>query len=200
VRALPALAALLLAAGAGASAAQEPPRFAAEPSMTRGAADAAVTIFEWSDYQCPFCRRAEETLARLLVEFPGSVRIVYKDFPLRSHDRALPAALAARCAGAQGRYWEYHDLLFVAQPDFSRDELVGYAKRLGLDVPSFATCLDGERFRDAVRADQREGRDAGVQYTPTFFINGEKIEGALPIETFRAAIHRALEEAGAARR
>ena len=123
-------------------------------------------------------------------------RSVVKDFPLRSHPNAMPAANAARCAGAQARYWEYHDLLFVAQPEFSRDHLIGYARRLGLDVEPFTECLDAPRFRDAVLADLREGREAGVRATPTFFINRRKIEGALPIEEFRAAIKQALREAG----
>jgi protein-disulfide isomerase len=200
VRALGVVTALLLAVWAGDAAAQEPPRVTADPAMIRGAPAAPVTIVEWSDYQCPYCRRVEGTLASLLVEFAGSVRIVFKDFPLASHDRALPAALAARCAGAQGRYWEYHDLLFVAQPEFSRDQLVGYARRLGLEAASFTTCLDTARFQDAVLADRREGREAGVEGTPTFFINGEKLVGALPIEDFRAAIRRALDAAGPARR
>jgi protein-disulfide isomerase len=190
-----AAAALLLIAGAGAVSAQEAPRFNADPAMTRGPAAAPVTIFEWSDYQCPYCKRAQVVLARLQAEFPDTVKITFKDFPLPTHERALPAALAARCAGAQGRYWEYHDLLFVAQPDFSRDELLGYARRLGLDTPPFTECLDSARFRDAVLADQREGLDAGVGGTPTFFINGRKIEGALPLEEFREAIRQALREA-----
>ena len=109
--------------------------------------------------------------------------------------RAVPAAVAARCAGAQGRYWEYHDLLFLAQPDFSREDLLGYARRLGLDVDAFTQCFDTARFQDAVLADQREGREAGVRATPTFFINGRKIEGALPIETFREAVQQALRQA-----
>lgn len=195
-----AAAALLLTAWGGLASAQEAPRFNADPAMTRGPAAAPVTIFEWSDYQCPYCKRAQEVLARLQAEFPETVKIAFKDFPLRSHDRALPAALAARCAGAQGRYWEYHDLLFVAQPDFSREELLGYARRLGLEAPPFTECLDSARFQDAVLADQREGRDAGVRATPTFFVNGRKIEGALPIEVFREAIEQALREAGAPRR
>jgi len=190
-------AALLLTAWGGVASAQEAPRFNTEPAMIRGPAAAPVTIFEWSDYQCPYCKRAQEILARLQAEFPETVKIAFKDFPLRSHDRALPAALAARCAGAQGRYWEYHDLLFVAQPDFSRDQLVGYARRLGLDAAAFTECLDSARFQEAVLADQREGRDAGVRATPTFFINGRKIEGALSIEAFREVIQRALREAGA---
>jgi protein-disulfide isomerase len=187
---------LLLAAWAGSATAQDPPRFTADPAMTRGPAAAPVTIFEWSDYECPYCRRAQETLQRLQGEFRETVRFVVKDFPLRSHQNALPAALAARCAGAQDRYWEYHDLLFVAQPAFARDDLIGYARRLGLDVPAFTECLDTARFRDAVLADQREGREAGVRATPSFFINQRVIQGAVPIEEFRAAIRQALREAG----
>jgi len=193
---LPVAAGLLLAAWAAAAGAQDAPRFTADPAMTRGSAAAPVTIYEWSDYECPFCKRAQEVLLRLQGEFPDTVRLVFKDFPLRSHPNALPAALAARCAGAQGHYWAYHDLLFVAQPDLSRDDLIGYARRLGLDAPAFTECLDSSRFRDAVLADQREGREAGVRATPTFFINQRKIEGALPLDEFRDAIKQALRDAG----
>jgi protein-disulfide isomerase len=193
---LRAAAGLLFAAWTAVAAAQEAPRVTVDPAMSRGPADAAVTIVEWSDYECPYCKRAQEVLLRLQGEFPDTVRLVFKDFPLRSHPGAIPAASAARCAGAQGRYWEYHDLLFVAQPDFSRDHLVGYARRLGLDVEQFSECLDGGRFLDAVRADQREGVQAGVRATPTFFINQRKIEGALPLEEFRAAVKQALRESG----
>lgn len=189
-------AALVLAASAAVGGAQEPPRFTADEAMTRGPAGAPVIIFEWSDYECPYCKRAQEILHRLQGEFPDTVRVVFKDFPLRSHPQALPAALAARCAGVQGRYWEYHDLLFVGQPDLSRDHLIGYARRLGLDTPAFTECLDSARFRDAVLADQREGREAGVRATPTFFINQRRIEGALPLDEFRAAIKQALRDAG----
>jgi len=192
------LAATLLLLTGVAGAAPGVPGVIVDPARTRGPEAAPVTILEWSDFQCPFCQQAQDTMARLLGEFPDSVRLVFKDFPLRSHEGALPAALAARCAGAQGRFWEYHDLLFVAQPAFAREELLGYARRLGLDVPRFTECLDAARFRDAVAADQREGRAAGVRATPTFFVNGEKIEGALPIEDFRDAIRRALRAAGAA--
>jgi protein-disulfide isomerase len=187
---------LALAAWVAGASAQEPPRFTVDSAMTRGPATAPVTIVEWTDYECPYCRRAQEVIARLQGEFPDTVRLVLKDFPLRSHPNAVPAASAARCAGAQGRYWEYHDLLFVAQPAFARADLIGYARRLGLDVGSFTECLDGGRHLDAVTADQREGREAGVRVTPTFFINGRKLEGALPLEDFRAAVREALRESG----
>ena len=194
-----AAAGLVLAAGAALvapGAAQETPRFTVDPVMARGPATAPVTIFEWSDYECPYCRNAQELLSRLQGEFPDAVRLVYKDFPLPSHPGALPAASAARCAGAQGRYWEYHDLLFVAQPAFARVDLIGYARRLGLDVGAFTACLDSDRFREAILADQREGREAGVRGTPTLFINRRKIEGAPPLEELRAAVRRALGETG----
>lgn len=121
---------LLLAAGlllltGVAGAAPGVPGAIVDPARTRGPEGAPVTILEWSDFQCPFCREAQPVLARLLAEFPEQVRLVFKDFPLRSHELAVPAALAARCASTQGRFWEYHDLLFVAQPAFARDELAG---------------------------------------------------------------------------
>ena len=130
-----------------------------------------------------------------MAEFPDRVRLVYRDFPLDFHAGARPAAEASRCAAALGRFWEYHDLLFVAQPEFGREQLVGYAKRLGLDQQAFASCLDSGRFRDAVDADINEGRARGVRGTPTFFINGRRLVGAQPIEAFREAIRDALEDA-----
>ena len=102
------------------------------------------------------------------------MRLVYKDFPLPSHSLAMPAHEAARCAGEQGRYWAYHDVLFERQPRFER-------------------CLDSRRFRAAVEADFAEGRELGVRSTPTFLINGKPIVGAQPVDRFRAAIDDALQ-------
>jgi len=120
------------------------------------------------------------------------VRLIYKDFPLPSHDLAMPAAEAARCAGEQSRYWAYHDVLFDRQPRFQRDDLVTYAMNLKLDRDRFERCLDRRTFRAAVEADFAEGRELGVRSTPTFLINGKPLVGAQPIETFRAAIDDAL--------
>jgi protein-disulfide isomerase len=120
------------------------------------------------------------------------VRLVFKDFPLGSHERARPAAEAARCAAALGRFWPYHHRLFANQPRFARDELVQYAIEVGLERGPFTRCLDEGRFRDAVEADVAEGRAAGVRGTPTFFINGERLVGAHPVENFRSAINDAL--------
>ena len=133
----------------------------------------------------------------MLQEFKGKVRVVHKDFPLPSHAGALPAAEAARCAGAQGVFWEYHDLLYLSVPDFSRDDLIRYAGRLNLDRDAFATCIDTRRLRKDVHADVVEGRAIGVRGTPTFLVNGALLVGAQPIEAFRQAIREALKEAGA---
>ena len=120
------------------------------------------------------------------------MRLVYKDFPLPSHSLAMPAHEAARCAGEQGRYWAYHDVLFEQQPRFERPDLVAYAINLNLDRERFERCLDGHTYRAAVEADFAEGREMGVRSTPTFLINGKPLVGAQPIENFRAAIDEAL--------
>ena len=129
-----------------------------------------------------------------MAEFPDKVRLVFKDFPLGFHEGALPAAEAARCAGEHGRFWEYHDLLFVAQPAFSKTDLLGYAARLGLPAEPFAACLESTRHRDAVMADFAEGRAAGVRGTPTFFVNGRRLVGAQPFQVFQKAVQDALAD------
>jgi protein-disulfide isomerase len=120
------------------------------------------------------------------------VRLVFKDLPLASHALARPAHEAARCAGALGRYWPYHDRLFAAQPAFERDDLIRYAAEVGLDRGAFTTCLDERRFASAVEADVAPARGLGIRSTPTFLINGRPLVGAHPIETFRSAIDDAL--------
>lgn len=112
------------------------------------------------------------------------------------HTLARPAHEAARCAGALGRYWPYHDKLFAAQPAFERADLVRYATELGLSAEVFTRCLDSHRYASAIEADVAQARSLGIRSTPTFFINGRPVVGAQPIETFRAAIDDAL---GAAR-
>ena len=134
-------------------------------------------------------------LGEILREFPGRVRVVHKDFPLPSHKGARPAAEAARCAAAQGAFWEYHDLLYLAVPDFSREDLVRYAGRLSLDRDAFAACIDTRQFRKQVEADVAEARAIGIRGTPTFLVNGTVLVGAQPIEAFREAVREALRDA-----
>ena len=132
-------------------------------------------------------------LDRVLTEYRGRVRLVYKDFPLPGHTLAPMAHEAARCAGAASKYWEYHDRLFQAQPNFVRADLLRYASDLGIPPEPFAQCLDAGRFRKLVDADVEQGRGLDVDGTPTFFINGQRIEGAAPFETFKAVIDEALQ-------
>jgi protein-disulfide isomerase len=136
-------------------------------------------------------------LGQVLEEFRGKVRIIHKDFPLPSHGGAIPAAEAARCAAAQGVFWEYHDMLYMAVPEFSRHDLVRYAGRLAIDRDAFAACVDSRQFRKQVETDLAEGRALGVRATPTFVINGTLVVGAQPIEAFREAVRDALKDAGA---
>ena len=120
------------------------------------------------------------------------MRLVFKDLPLPFHPMARPAHEAARCAGARGQYWAYHDRLFREQPAFDRDALIGYAVDLGLDRESFAKCLEQRAFASEVDADVAQARALGITGTPTFVINGTPMVGAHPVENFRAVIDEAL--------
>lgn len=124
------------------------------------------------------------------------MRLVFKDLPLAIHDLARPAHEAARCAGAAGRYWAYHDRLFAEQPRFQREHLIRYAVELGLDGTEFARCLDERRHAAAVDADLAEARALGIASTPTFLINGRRLVGAHPVENFREVIEEALRGRG----
>lgn len=127
-------------------------------------------------------------------EYDGRIRLVFKDRPLAGHALARPAHEAARCAGAKGKYWEYHDLLFEEQPAFERADLLLYAGEVGLDRAEFARCLDERRFAADVEADVRQAVALGIMRTPTLLVNGRRIEGAPPLEEFRAIIEQALRE------
>jgi len=122
---------------------------------------------------------------------------VFRDLPSPSHDRAMAAHEAARCAGVQGKYWPYHDRLFERQPDFEREQLIGYAVELNLDRDRFTRCLDQHAERPAVQASLAEGRALGITATPTFFVNGTPLIGAQPPEAFREAIDEALKRKAA---
>jgi protein-disulfide isomerase len=133
-------------------------------------------------------------LATILREYATEVRLVFKDMPLRIHPQARSAHEAARCAGAEGRYWPYHDRLFAEQPRFERADLIRYAEELGLDAERFTRCLDERRHADSVDADLAQARALGITATPTFLINDRVLVGAHPIETFRAVITETLRQ------
>jgi protein-disulfide isomerase len=164
------------------------------PSMVKGPAGAPVTIVEFSDYQCPYCQLVQQSLTKVLQEYDGRVRLVFKDRPLAMHTLARPAHEAARCAGAAGKYWPYHDRLFAAQPAFRRADLLAYAGELGLDREAFARCLDERRFASEIDQDIQQAQALGINSTPTFLINGRIVIGATSIEEFRSIIDQALQE------
>ncbi|MCP5040583.1 MAG: thioredoxin domain-containing protein [bacterium] len=165
---------------------------------SRGPRDAPVTIVEFSDYQCPFCRRAEDTIHQLEALYPGKLRIVYRHLPLEFHDNAMPAARAAVCAEEQSRFWDYHDRLFANPQALSEDRLLAYASDLELDGEAFRSCLDADTTRERVEADIQIARNAGASATPTFFINGILLRGAQPLQAFRSVIDRELAQPEAA--
>jgi len=146
-----------------------------------GEEDAPVTMVEFSDFQCPYCARFfEQTFPQLKENYikTGKVKLAFRHLPLSFHQYAQKTAEASECANEQGKFWEYHDLLFDNQPNFSRDDLVAYARQLELNIDGengFAACLDARAKTDVVRADMRAGDERGVQGTPTFFLNGEPV-------------------------
>lgn len=160
------------------------------PSL--GPADAPVTIVEFSDFQCPYCRASGEVIDQLRAAYPDEVRVVFRDYPLEFHDRAIPAAIAGHCADAQGKFWPMHDLLFEHQDALDDVSLRGYGERIdGLDVAAFTACL-AKADRAQVDANIAAGDAAGVEGTPAFFINGMLVSGLLPFEDFKALIDAEL--------
>jgi protein-disulfide isomerase len=161
------------------------------PSL--GPEDAPVTIVEFSDYQCPFCSRAEPVIKQILERYPSEVRLVFRHFPLdRIHPQARGAAEAAACANEQDRFWDYHRRLFIPGTKFDPESLQQYASDLELDVEAFRTCVEERRYQAAVETDVREGREAGITGTPGFFVNGILLKGAKPLDDFVALIDKEL--------
>lgn len=163
-----------------------------------GNAGAPVTIIEFSDFECPFCKEfVEETLPQLKSEYidTGKVKLVFRDFPLTEiHPQAEAAALAAECAADQGKYWDYHDYLFAHQGELSDENYILWAEELGLDEEAFALCYDNEIHAAEIAADREDGEAAGVTGTPAFFINGKFVSGAQPFATFATEIDSLLTE------
>ena len=169
-----------------------------EPSL--GPANAPVTIVEFSDFQCPYCRQAQGTLKQLMAAYEGKIKLVFRDFPLRNiHPQAQKAAEAAQCAAEQQKFWPYHDKLF-ASTNFQMDELKKFAQELELNMEQFTSCLDSSKYAAGVDADMQAGQQAGVNATPTFFVNGYPLSGAASYERFKELVDAALEQAQSAQR
>jgi protein-disulfide isomerase len=166
------------------------------PSL--GPAAAPVTVVEFSDFECPFCGRVVPTLKQLAASFGDQVRVVYRHFPLTGiHRHAQKAAEASLCAAEQGKFWEYHDLLFQEQQKLAVGDLEEKARRVGLDVPRFASCLGEGAMVERVRRDAEAGSQAGVTGTPALLVNGRLIEGAVPYEQLAQAVQEEVDRQAA---
>jgi protein-disulfide isomerase len=158
-----------------------------------GPVDAPVTIVEFSDFQCPYCRQAATILKPLIRSYGANVRFVFKQMPLPIHADAFKAAQASVCAGEQGKFWEYHDILFRST-ELSEPALTKYASAIGLETNAFNACLSSEASARVVRKDMEEAMQAGVQGTPTYFVNGRILRGIKSAEDFKKVIDQALKQ------
>lgn len=195
-----ALAWLIMSAGGDVT-----PNTSADPY--KGSAEASVVVEEYADYQCPACGAVAPLLEELAEDYGDKIKFVYNDFPLPQHRFADEAAIAAECVGEQDMYFEYHNLLFDNQSDWSvlsstgdvQDKLIEYAQELGVDMDAFNTCTQSDEIANRVNEDVAEGRAKGVNSTPSLFVNGERMEfdtlGEIPL-VLAEAIDAELEAAG----
>lgn len=174
----------------------DPIKFGPNPEDNKPAGcnnDCPITIIEYSEYQCPFCARVQPTSERILKEYKGKVRWIVRDFPLGFHNRARPAAIAARCAQEQGKYWQMYNELFKNQRALADENLKQYGKNIGLDQKKFESCLKTPGDKVAIIDKNYEsGEQMGVTGTPAFFINGRRLSGAVPYENFKEVIDEEL--------
>ena len=157
-----------------------------------GNVNAPVTIVQFAEYQCYYCQKVTPTLDRVLKDYDGKVRVVFKDYPLPMHSRAMPASVAAHCVGDQGKYWEMSRLVFENQQAIEDADLRTYAERAGADVAKYDACLTSGKFDAKIQANIADAQKAGVSATPTFFVNGTLLSGAQSYDRFKALIDREL--------
>lgn len=165
----------------------------ADAANRSGPDEASVTIVEFSDFQCPFCRIMAARLDSLRVDNPGAVRVVYRHFPLPSiHPHAIQAAQASECAGEQGRFWPMHDALFAMQDSIGRTSWDRYAELAGVgSMAAFQACMSRPAAPTAMHPDTAAGNKLGIRSTPTLLINQHRINGAIPLDSLRAVVRRA---------
>ncbi len=166
-----------------------------DSDWSRGSKDAKVTIISYEDFQCPACGAFQSVLDNIRAKYPNDIRFVFRHFPLTElHENAQKAAEAAEAAGAQGKFFEMHDKMFASQTNLSVDNLKKFATELGLDTERFNRELDDGTYAGAVREDRNTGEEAGVNGTPTLFINGTKYTGRLNQDAITAEIVKLLAQ------
>jgi len=164
-------------------------------SPIRGPADAVLTLVEFSDFQCPYCSIAVAKLNAVLEAYPGKIKLIFKQFPLDTHSQAALAAAAAIAAHQQGKFWPMHDALFAHRRDLSRASILVLARTTGLDMTHFEADLDSAETKKTIARDMNDGDRAGVEGTPSVFINGRKYNGSLDLPAIRTIIDEELKEA-----
>jgi protein-disulfide isomerase len=174
-----------------------PPTVSLKPPLTerdhvQGSPNAPIELVEYGDYECPHCGNAAAIVTQLQAEFGERLRFAFRHFPLaKMHPHARKAAMAAEAAGAQGQFWEMHESLFRGAPALDYASLLGYAKQLGLDTARFEKEIADDTYAQRIQEDVASGVRSGVNGTPTFFINGSRLNGGYAIEALRAAIAEA---------
>ncbi|MBF0421601.1 MAG: DsbA family protein [Magnetococcales bacterium] len=161
--------------------------------LTRGLAQAPITITEFSDFECPYCRKEQAVLGQLKSTYGDKLRFVFRHYPLPFHKHAPKASEASMCAHEQDKFWQYHDALFTDSQSIAEEGLKELAKKQGLDEAKFDECLKSGRHTARIAADTAEGKQLGITGTPTFFVNGFKMVGAIPLNNFKEVIDRELK-------
>jgi len=169
-------------------------QLAASPTATLGTKGAPLTIVEFLDFDCPFCQASFGPVHEMVQKYHDKVYLIIRNFPLTDiHPRALAAALAARCAAEQGKFWPYHDQLYINQDHHEDTDLAQYARNVGLDGTRFDQCYQSQKYQPQIQRDVQDGLQAGIQGTPTFFFNGIKIQGGLTSDTLEFLIKKFLK-------
>jgi len=190
-----ALAALMLIFGCAASPLKE--GVAADGRPYRGAANAKLTIYEYSDFECPYCQKAVQTVEDALRAYPDTVNLEYRYLPLVAiHPRAYASALAGACAEKQGRFWQMHDLMFANQEKLEDADLEKYAGQAGLDIAAYRQCIASPEAAKVVNDDMAAGEKLGISGTPAFFIGQSSVIGSQPLSKFKEVIDSELARAG----
>jgi protein-disulfide isomerase len=179
---------------------EDPVAIPIDGSPVIGPANAPITLVEFSDFQCPYCSKAVLKISGILKAFPKDVKLVFKQYPLDSHPQALISAQAAIAAHQQGKFWQLHDLMFANRTSLSRKAILGWAASVGLDMKRFEADIDSDPVKKAVARDIMDGDKAGVEGTPTVYINGRRYNGELAIEASRPVIEAELKRLATAKK
>ncbi len=165
-----------------------------DTAASQGPADAKLVVVEFADFQCPYSKEEALVVRSLMQKYGDKVRFEYRDYPLSEiHPYAMQSAVAARCAQEQGKFWAYHDKLFVNQPSLSDQMLTQYAAEVGMDTKQFEHCFTSQLYRPKVEADRATAQRLGITGTPTFFFNGSRVDGAVPIDVFENLIQKMIK-------